>query len=378
MKVARKTHTNRVKQLPAPKGRCAEPKAQDSKDSFHMECGRVKAHSVPVQRIKYDVANNKTLEIAGHTTPLLTTVLFLSDLDGTWLSPIPANRKALDEGVVELKQEVRAQGVDLQFGYISARPLQRIMQEGLPASDWAVANNGGYVYQSGGSDRASAQQDSDWEARKGASGFSADKAFEAAQEVLAEPQFANLSVTSVGKVVGNPAADACPSIASLCIHNDSIDFAANESPAQLQSETFSAPHQVEEFAHEVSAKLEAEGAHFKLSPVYPFHGKPYVMFDLASVDKGDAIAYLRDKNHLPADHVIIAGDGGNDIAMMLDEAGKDDGRRAIVVGGNSKLRLAAANLNRAIVQNPDEDCSLGVLDGLRQHLGEIVAQVAAQ
>jgi hypothetical protein len=179
----------------------------------------------------------------------------------------------------------------------------------------------------------------------------------------------------VGQVVGNPAADACPESASICIRNDSVRLNRKEDKEQLESEEFKAPSQVQAFANAISKQLRKEGAHFQQSPVYPFHGKPYVMFDLASVNKGDAIAYLRDKEHLTPDHVIIAGDGGNDIAMMLDQQGKDDGRRAIVVGENSKLRQAALGVSRAIIQKPDEDCSLGVLDGLRHHVEEIIAQV---
>lgn len=313
-----------------------------------------------VQRAQYDVATG--------ATRTLVPVLFLSDLDGTWLSPNPENRQALDQGVVALKEEAREKGVDLQFGYISARPLERIEQENLPDSDWSIANNGGYIYSTEG-------KDATWEDRKRAFGFTASRAFEIAEELLKLPKYAGMDVSSVGKVVGNPAADGCPESASFCIHNDSVRLGPGESKEQLESEHFTAPAQVQAFADAISKKLRKEGAEFQLSPVYPYHGKPYVMFDLASVNKGDAIAYLKAKQNLSSDHIIIAGDGGNDIAMMLDQQGKDDGRRAIVVGENSKLRAAAEGVSRAIIQSPDQDCSLGVLDGLRQHVEEIIAQV---
>ena len=175
--------------------------------------------------------------------------------------------------------------------------------------------------------------------------------------------------------MGNPAADACPDSANVCIHNDSVRLAKGETKEQLDSEHFTAPSQVQAFADAISKRLRKEGAEFQLSPVYPFHGKPYVMFDLASVNKGDAIAYLKEKENLSPQHIIIAGDGGNDIAMMLDQQGKDDGRRAIVVGENTKLRSAAESVSRAIIQSPTEDSSLGVLAGLRQHVEEIIAEV---
>ena len=328
------------------------------------------------RRFQFDGPARQALQVASPATPFLATVLFLSDLDGTWLSPNKENREALDEGVQQLKQEAADKGVDLQFGYISARPLPRIHQEDLPEADWTVANNGGYVY-----DREAALGEGvpaqDWEAHKRTFGFNADRAFEVAHELLNDPKFSGLEVSSVGKVVNNPAADACKEIATLCIHNDSIHLAADEGPAQLQADAFEAPSQVEEFARQLTQRLQEEGAKFEQSPVYPFHGKPYTMFDLACVDKGDAIEYLREKENLKHDHIIIAGDGGNDIAMMLNPEGEDDGRRAIVVGPNSSLREAAQQVEKAIIQDADQDCSLAVLDGLRQHVEEIIHQVTA-
>lgn len=324
--------------------------------------GPVKANFGPMHRVQIDVASGVTRN--------LVPVLFLSDLDGTWLSPDPENRKALDEGVVELKQEAASKGVDLQFGYISARPLERIQQENLPPADWSIADNGGYIFK-----KEEAAPVRDWEEHKQTFDFASKMAFEAAEELLKDPKFAGLSVTSVGKVVGNPAADACPDMAAICIHNDSVRLAAGETKKQLEADNFDAPSQVEAFAQAIAARLQEDGAQFQQSPVYPFHGKPYVMFDLASVNKGDAIAYLKEKENLRPDHIIIAGDGGNDIAMMLDQKGNDDGRRAIVVGENRKLREAAQAVTRAIIQSPGQDSSLGVLAGLRQHIQEIIAQV---
>ena len=309
-------------------------------------------------------------DVASGVTHSLVPVLFLSDLDGTWLSPNAENRKTLDQGVLELKHEAASKGVDLQFGYISARPLERIQQENLPPSDWSIADNGGYIFK-----KEETAPVRDWEERKLAFDFTSKRAFDSVQELLRDPQFAGLSVTSVGNVVGNPAADACPDMAVICIRNDSVRLAVGETKEQLEADNFDAPSQVEAFAQAIAARLQEEGAQFQHSPVYPFHGKPYVMFDLASVNKGDAIAYLKEKGNLRPDHIIIAGDGGNDIAMMLDQKGQDDGRRAIVVGENSKLREAARAVNRAIIQSPEEDCSLGVLAGLRQHVQEIIAQV---
>ena len=343
------------------------PSLQKPGEAFGDEVSLSYAQAVPTSGKCLDM-HRAQYGVASGVIRSLVPVLFLSGLDGPWLSPNSENRKALDQGVLDLVQEARDKGVDLQFGYISARPLERIEQENLPDSDWSIANNGGYIYSTEG-------KDATWEERKRAFGFTASRAFEIAQELLKSPKFAGLDVSSVGKVVGNPAADACPESASLCIHNDSVRLARGESKEQLDSEHFTPPAQVQAFADAISKKLRKEGAEFQLSPVYPYHGKPSVMFDLASVNKGDAISYLKEKAQLSSDHIIIAGDGGNDIAMMLDQQGNDDGRRAIVVGENAKLRAAAEGVSKAIIQNPDQDCSLGVLAGLRQHVEEIIAQV---
>ncbi|MFN8607533.1 MAG: HAD family hydrolase [Vulcanimicrobiota bacterium] len=298
----------------------------------------------------------------------LVPVLFLSDLDGTWLSPVEANRRALDEGVVNLKEEAREKGIDLQFGYITARPASCREKQHLPESDWFVCQNGGIIYDGTG-------LDADWESQKEELGFKASRAREIAEGVLEQPEFQGLQVSSVGEVVANPEADSCPQSATFCIHNQSVSLATGERPEQLSEAAFEAPQQVQHFADQVGQRLKAEGARFHQSPVYPFHGKPYVMFDMACMDKGDAVSYLKEKEHIPPEHVIIAGDGGNDIAMMLDQSGHDDGRRAIVVGSNPKLRQAAQNLQRALLEDPQLDCSLAVLDGVRRHVQAIAVEI---
>jgi hydroxymethylpyrimidine pyrophosphatase-like HAD family hydrolase len=116
-----------------------------------------------------------------------------------------------------------------------------------------------------------------------------------------------------------------------------------------------------------------------MSTAYPFAGKPIVMFDVSSplADKGDAIEYLRDREHVRPDHVIVAGDGGNDITMMRTKDGVDEGRRAIAVGGGSELYRSARELKNAILQPAEMDCAEAVLDGLEKHLEAIAAENAA-
>jgi len=184
--------------------------------------------------------------------PQATPVLFLSDLDGTWLSPDATNRQALDRGIENLKKTAVCQGIDLQFGYVSARPLSRIEQEQLPASDWVLANNGAYIFQD--QDHTPA---SDWENHKQQFHFRASRAFEVAAELLKSQQFSNLRVESVGQVVGNPDADACPDMAGVCIPCSSVRLAKNESMEQLREDSFRAPQQVIDFAQALIERLSA-------------------------------------------------------------------------------------------------------------------------
>lgn len=340
-------------------------------DRVNLSQKAAKAYKSPISHEWLNSQLISQVQLSGSASQQLVPVLFLSDLDGTWLSPDSTSRRKLDEGVVELQKKARRGGVNLEFGYISARPLQRIQQEKLPTSNFSVAHNGGFIYQADRLDKA-------WEKHKDQLGFRGDRALEIVKELLSSPEYSNLKVFTVGEVVENPAADDCPQSSTFCIDNGSIKLGPGESLEQLEQRGFKAPLQVQNFADTISAQLEKEGAKFKLSPVYPFHGKPYTMFDLASVDKGDAIDYLVKRESVKFNHLVIAGDGGNDIAMMLNKKGLDDGRRAIVVGDNSSLRRAAENLKRAVIEDPQKDCSQGVLDGLNSHLSNILFEVNAK
>lgn len=314
-------------------------------------------------------------------------VLFLSDLDGTWLSKDPKNRQALDEGVQVLKDEFRQRGVDLEFGYVTARPPVRVAAEKLPEPDWTLTYNGGFIHQGTpgafGPDGAYVvrPQLRQWQNLNEATGFEAAVAMASLKHVLADPRYAGLQVKTVGEVVGTPAADACPAVAHLCIDETSValtpeervDANGNGRPDVFEKESFRAPEQVRHLVDDLSASLQQQGVQFRVSPIYPFAGKPIVMFDVASphADKGRAVEFLRDLEGVAADHVIIAGDGGNDIAMMRRHDGSDDGRRAIVVGGEKALYDAALQLRNVVARPAEEDCSLGVLAGLREHLEDI-------
>jgi len=317
-------------------------------------------------------------------------VLFLSDLDGTWLSKSPKNRAKLDREIVKIRDEYAEKGVDLKFGYITARPPQRVEKEELPEPDWTVTYNGAQVnvgdagdFEPDGSytekERATA-----WDDENRKTGFTTDKARSELMELLSTEQFSNLSLKTVGEVVENPAADANEFSLSVCFEQDNIALAPgeerdknnNDIPDLFEPETFAAPEQITQLREQLDSKFEEAGIGHQVSPAYLFHGKPYVMFDIASplANKGEAVRFLQSQEQVDAEHTIVAGDGGNDIAMMTGRDGGDEGRRTIVVGKDAGLNQAASELKNALIQPSEMDSALGVLTGLRHHLDAIVAE----
>lgn len=322
--------------------------------------------------------------------PLAKKVLFMSDLDGTWLSKEPKNRAKLDREIGEIRDEYREKGVDLHLGYITARPPERVEKENLPSSDWTVTYNGAEIHQG---DPGDFQADGkflsnpgseEWASRNAETGFSVQAALKGAEALLKEERFENLAFKTVGQVVENPAADANSFTTALCFNladlrlkpSEQADLNANGLADILEKESFAVPAQVGEFVEALGQNLESQGIGHEISPVYLFHGKPYLMFDVASplANKGDAVTFLQKTEDVSPSHTIVAGDGGNDIAMMKGSQGEDEGRRVIVVGGDSKLVESASELSKAIIQPADMDSSLAVLSGLRQHLDEIVSE----
>lgn len=209
-------------------------------------------------------------------------------------------------------------------------------------------------------------------------------AVEDAKEVLADGKFGMMTLNTIGEVVQNPAADDCKFATHLCFPLSNVSLTEAEKtdanqdgiPDILQPATFKAPEQLLNFSTELNLQLKNAGSEYEISAPYLFQGKPYAMLDIASplANKGEAVAYLRDQEGVSHDHLIVAGDGGNDISMMRDHLGRDDGRRVIVVGADAGLRQAGSGLSNAILQDPDADCSLSVLDGLRRHLEAIATE----
>jgi hydroxymethylpyrimidine pyrophosphatase-like HAD family hydrolase len=320
-------------------------------------------------------------------SPALTKVLFLSDLDGTWLGD---ERQMLNDNIGVVKDEYRARGIDLEFGYVTARPPERVAQEGLPTPDWTVTFNGGTIHKGAAlaEDGSRNKPFQAWEDLNEETGFHSDDVQAAFQQIATtDPEFAGLRSRTVGEVVNNPAADKCDFASHLVFDESTVrlteaekaDDNNNGIPDLFEPETFSPPEQIQNLTKKLSDSLTQNGVEHEISPIYAFKGKPLVMFDAASrhANKGDAVQFLRDAQGVAADHLIVAGDGGNDAAMIRPGEGLDDGRRSIIVGPEETLREAAAPLRNAIIQPVDTDSAKGVYLGLRQHLDAIVRELEA-
>jgi hydroxymethylpyrimidine pyrophosphatase-like HAD family hydrolase len=297
----------------------------------------------------------------------------------------------LDAGLLALKDQYSRQGIDFEFGPVTARPPVRVASENLPTPDWCITYNGGYIHRGApghyeGSHYVVNPPLPAWVQANDATGFNAGQAGHVLQDLLADQRFQNLRLRTIGQVVGNPAADACPYVYSPCIEESSVQLSPQEAqdenhnqvPDVFDANTFHPPTQVAQLVDELRQRLAARHVPCAVSPVYPAEGRPLVMFDVTTpmADKGDAVEYLRKLCSLPADHLIVAGNGGNDISMMRAPDGTDDGRRAIVVGGEADLYKAAAGLEHLYAAPADMDCSLGVLEGFRHHLEALALQLS--
>ena len=305
-----------------------------------------------------------------------TKVLFLSDLDGTWLGE---QRDLLDHGMEDIRSEYAQKGIDFKFGFVTGRPPERL-DKGLPKADFKITFNGGRIEDGQG-------EIENWNTKNEASGFDNDALQQSFSVLLQTPQYQNLSYQTVGQVVGNIAADASEFDTSFCLDQNSIalteservDNNHNNIPDILESKTFKVPAQVQNLLNDLSEDLESQGMGYRIAKPYLFHGKPFLSLDIAAPDanKGDAVTFLAQQEGVRPDHLIVACDGGNDLPMVQLKGGEDFGRRTIVVGHEQILREAAAPLKNSIIRPENEDSSLGVYKGLRQHLDTIVAELSA-
>jgi len=301
-----------------------------------------------------------------------TTVLVLSDMDGTWLCKDQKAREDLDKGIQVNIYDTK--GLNVLFGYVTARPPVRLMKENPPVPNFSLTYNGGYIHE--GFPTEGKEPLSEWTALNETCNFDSKEVIDLTKEIGKEKEFSNFKIKTVGEVVKNLAADDCKYIASICIHKDSIVLDKDESSIILEDKTFKVPKQVNNYINRIKEELEQKNVNFEVNKPYLFKGEPYVMFDIATpyANKGKAVDFLVKDLKLNSENLIIAGDGGNDDVMMTStDAPEGDGRKLIVVGPNSSLRTSAAlkSGNLVTIRPNDEHSSTGVLKGIKSHLQEI-------
>ena len=291
--------------------------------------------------------------------------MIASDIDGTWKSPdkIEAlDASVLDNLMRQLIDKCKNVGINVFYGQITARPPVRVVQENIISPNFTMTYNGGVIHDNG--PHPINKILSSWEKIHKQTNFNADNILELSKNIANAPKYQGLKIETVGQVVKNPAADGCKFISSICIHNDSIvlDASKGETNEIFDKAKYKTPSQVKDFMTDLETQLKAQGVKYKISPAYLFAGKPIVMFDIAApnANKGDAVNYLAKK--IKTQNLIVAGDGGNDIAMM-----PDDGRNVIVVGSDLQLKDYASKLTKSkvvIADNPKASCSLNLFEGI--------------
>ncbi len=122
----------------------------------------------------------------------------------------------------------------------------------------------------------------------------------------------------------------------------------------------------EAFVDVVQSRLDTAGAKVNLIASFdPVSGRGLLDVLPSGIAKDYAVRYLQDHAGIEEDHVVYAGDSGNDRAAMLA------GHRAIVVGNADatlKGDLAVESAARGISQRiyfAEHPYAAGVLEGLR-------------
>jgi hydroxymethylpyrimidine pyrophosphatase-like HAD family hydrolase len=125
----------------------------------------------------------------------------------------------------------------------------------------------------------------------------------------------------------------------------------------------------EPFVETVQSRLDAAHAKVNLVPSHdPVSGRGLLDVLPAGIAKDYAIRYLHDVTGVDEQHLVYAGDSGNDRAAMLT------GYRAIVVGNADealKKDLGIESVARGIAERiyfAEQPYARGVLEGLR-HFG---------
>ena len=259
----------------------------------------------------------------------LARTLLASDLDGT-LIPLERTPTRLQEvhGLVAAIEGTR----DLGLAYVTGRHLalaeEGIAEVGLPAPDWFVCDVGTSVY------------------RRRGSRYELDPTYRAAMKAA----FGGLTGDQVRVAVGEL---------------EGIELQEEDKQADFKVSYYT-EGRPEPFVDVVRSRLAVAGAKVNLIASFdPVSGRGLLDALPAGIAKDYAVRYLHDRAGIEEDHLVYAGDSGNDRAAMLA------GYRAIVVGNADaalKEDLVAASAARGIAERiyfAKQAYAAGVLEGLR-------------
>ncbi len=303
-------------------------------------------------------------------------VLFVSDLDGTWLNKDARIRELIDTEVPGLVKKYADKGIELIFGYVTGRPPERLISENLPQPNWSITYNGASIHQ--GLPAPEKKPFAPWEFMQKMSRFNSGEVKEAIKELKKLDKYKNFDIKPMSEILNSPCVNASKYTQPFCIISESIKLSDKEkSDSVLEEKSYRTPDQVNEFIGELKESLSKKGVKYDITDPYLAKNLPSssIVIDVSGrfAQKGAAVEFLRNILGIKPENTIIAIDGGNDVSMI-----KNDGRCVTVVGPNSPLRTNAAlqMKNRVELRSSEEASSIGVLQGLKNHLTEIYDRIA--
>ncbi len=262
----------------------------------------------------------------------ITRYLLASDLDGT-LIPLERNAQRLRE-VADLARSIE-ENANLMLAYVTGRHLSLaqagVDEIGLPAPDWFVCDVGTSVYR-----RTNGCFEPDEEYRK-----DMRKAF--------------------GGWRGDDLRHAIGVIQGL-------DLQEEEKQGEFKI-SYYAKGRPERFLDALQSRLERTGAKVNLVASYDLVAQRGLVDVLpAGIAKDHAVRYLHEHSGVDEQHLVYAGDSGNDRAAMLS------GYRVIVVGNADPVLKEDLGIESAArgfserIYFANHPYARGVLEGL-QHFG---------
>jgi len=264
-----------------------------------------------------------------HRVMSITRYLLASDLDGT-LIPLERSVQRLRE-VADFVRAIEARS-HLMLAYVTGRHLalaqEGIAEIGLPSPTWFVCDVGTSVY------------------RRAAGGFEASEEYREAMR------------KALGGLNGDDLRSAIGAI-------EGLDLQENEKQGEFKLSYYTNGSS-EAFVEAVQSRVDLAGANVNLITSHdPITDRGLLDVLPAGIAKDYAVRYLHQCSGVDEQHLIYAGDSGNDRAAMLS------GFRVIVVGNADpalKEDLDRESHARGISEHlyfAEHPYARGVLEGLQ-------------